>query len=259
MSFLPLNPVEITSFLGLLSAIILLISRLDLLVAFFQRIELSRTHKVIKAQNYKFLSDNMSKSLSNAVDKTVFSKIYKLNLNKPYREKILKIERMTKGSIDCDDFMKVGSYIKYKNDEIYVLQRPWYNHKKNFDNIIGFSCLIFGIIVLLFLIAIPIISKNNQVQYTLLDLFFIATVGISYIYNAINLFKDINKLQTIERMVFFSKKHPNILKINNSVSTKNISMKLHKFNNRIISTKIRDKSDSLDTKVKVNNKVINEE
>lgn len=201
--------------LGLLSAVILLVSRLDALHAFFDKLSISRYSRVIRAQSYSMLSDEMKKSLTHAVDKVTFYKLYKLNLNRPYREKILKVERISKGAIDCDDFKRAGFYITYKNNEIYVLQKQWYKLKSIYDNIAGFIYFAIGFMLILASFCIPIVNKAHiyRIQYNNLDLFLILIVGIVYIFNSINAMKDLNKLKIRERLVSFSEEHPEIVEV----------------------------------------------
>lgn len=201
--------------LGLLSAIILLVSRLDALHAFFDKLNISRSSRVLRAQNYSMLSDEMTKSLTHAVDKVTFYKLYKLNLNRPYREKILRVERLSKGAIDCDDFRRAGFYVNYENNEIYVLNKQWYKLKILYNNIAGFIYFAIGFILILASFCIFITDKVDiyTIQHTNLELILIFMVGIVYIFNSINAMKDRNKLKLTETLVKFSEENPSVIKV----------------------------------------------
>lgn len=139
--------------------------------------------KIKEAFETEKIDNNLREQLVNTYEKDIFYKVYRLNIEKEYRNKILNISKNSY-EIECSTFRRAGKYIDYKNQDIFLTYRYLYPIEKLINKISAYIYYaIFGFFIIGFLaysfnyedllrFYIPIGSK-----YILLFLGFYALLG----------------------------------------------------------------------------------
>ena len=187
--------------------------------------------KIKEAFETEKVNTKLREQLVDTYEKEIFHKVYRLNIEKEYRDKILNISKNSY-NIECSTFRRAGKYINYKNQNIFLIYQDLHPIKKQINKYLAyisymfFSFFIVGFLAYLFnyeyllRFYTPIGSK-----YLMLFLGFYALLG-SFFYlkkevalEATIVLKDYadshpSDIQIIEKELFFVKILKKIFPIN---------------------------------------------
>lgn len=181
--------------------------------------ELSRFKKIINTKDYEdSLSEEVKNSLVDARDRAVFERIYGLNINKKYRNIVLKITSQPNINIDYEDIRRSFFYVGFTGNYMTIKYRPWINFLKRV-NIFGGG----GFIIISFLCSsILILSYKTLSTF---DITYYVVITLLYILLAFDRFKQVRILRSVTRILAQADQLPQYIKIDEDWWFKNA---LHK-------------------------------
>lgn len=210
---LPLNPLLIVA-----ATIISLLPLLRFLKESFIDLELSRFKKIINTKDYEnSLSEDLKSNLLDARDRAVFKRIYGLNINKKYRDIILKITSQPNINIDCEDIRRSSDYIDFDSNYMVVEYKPWIHTFKTINYYLGLFYFISGSVILIMVLAsnldILLISVITKILLVLDDSFYIC-VGVAYIFISYDQIKNGVHRKSVIRILAQADQLPQYIKVN---------------------------------------------
>lgn len=197
--------------------IISLLPLLKFLKESFIDLELSRFKRIINTKDYEnSLSEDLKSNLLDARDRAVFKRIYGLNINKKYRDIILKITSQPNINIDCEDIRRSSDYIDFDSNYMVVEYKPWIHTFKTINYYLGLFYFISGSLILIMVLAsnldISLISGITRILLVLDDSFYIC-VGAAYIFISYDQIKNGVHRKSVIRILAQADQLPQYIKI----------------------------------------------
>ena len=159
------------------------------------------------------VDSNLKQQLISTYEREIFYKVYKIDVNKRYRRKVINISKKSH-DIRVLDFKKAKSYIKYEDSNIYIIYNNYYYLEKAYNKFSSYIYYALSVILILVFTSHFFVDEDILNTYKVIgDKYAFLILGLYFFIAALLCIKKELSIKSALKLKEYSELHPNDLHV----------------------------------------------